>query len=307
MDKTVYINTNVKERRGFVLMITLSVLAVIIALTMILLGYFEEAREDATETKALIQANVHYANITKIFKKFKNQKQLFSLLYKSSLPLRTPDGRFSLILDCKPSSEGININWLGFEKDRKRTHLYTVAQELFDILSQNYKLEDPSRLHEMLLEAILGKGESVGARESRLVEKTKIISYLQFSDIIKRYQFEVDDEKIGKVPWRKYFSFSPTAETIDIEYSSALLISYLFEIELSSVREWYNSIVKIPIATMVQDNGGDYNSRKNILSKDSYLSGAECSVNFSLSGEYYRFRFEYNKGEAKHFEFFGKR
>jgi len=307
MDKTEYISNNVKSRRGFVLMITLSVLAVIIALTTILLGYFEEAREDATDTKALIQADMHYANITQIFKKIKDQKSLFSLLYKSSLPLRTPDGKFSLILDCKPSSEGININWLGLEKDVKKAHLFNVAQEVFELLANNYKLEDTSRLQEMLLEAINGKGEMDGVRENRLVEKTKIISYLEFSDIIKRYQFEVDDENVGKVPWTKYFSFHPTSEKIDIEYSSSLLISYLFDIELSSVNEWYNSIVRVPLATMVNDNGGDYNSRKNIIATNSYTSGAECRVNFSLAGEYYKFKFEYNQGEAKHFEFYGKR
>lgn len=305
MDKTVYISSNVKKKQGFVLMITLSVLAVIIALTTILLGYYQEAREDATDTKALIQANMHYANITEIFNKFKNQKSLFSILYKSSLPLRTPDGKFSLILDCKPSNQGININWLGLEKDPKKVHLYRVAMALFETMAQSYRIEDADRLYEMLLEAINGKGERDEQRESRLIEKTKIISYLQFSDIIKRYQFEVDDKDIGKVPWTKYFSFSPTAQNIDIEYSSNELISYLFDIELSTVREWNNSLIKVPIATMVNDNGGDYNSRKNIIATNS--TGADCSVNFSLAGEYYRFRFEYIDGEAKHFEFFGKR
>ena len=55
MDKPKYtIHRRVPHRKGFALFITLSVLAVIIALTGILLSYFDEVRKDAETTKALI-------------------------------------------------------------------------------------------------------------------------------------------------------------------------------------------------------------------------------------------------------------
>jgi len=118
MDKTPIPFTNVKHKEGFALMITLSVLAVLIALTMILLSYFEEVQEDAADTTALIQANVYYSDITIIFDKFKKKKNLFSRLYLFPVPLRSEDGRFTLLLRCSPLSNGVNINWLAMEKKK---------------------------------------------------------------------------------------------------------------------------------------------------------------------------------------------
>ncbi|MCF6205631.1 MAG: hypothetical protein L3J47_01880 [Sulfurovum sp.] len=51
-----------KKRSGFALIITLSVLMVVIALTGVLIGYLDTARRDASQTKALIQANLFFAD-----------------------------------------------------------------------------------------------------------------------------------------------------------------------------------------------------------------------------------------------------
>jgi hypothetical protein len=288
-------------------MVTLSVLSVIIALTMVLLSYFEEVQKDAGETKALIQADVYYTDITNIFRGFKDKKALFSTLYTMTLPMHTPDGRFSLILSCKPLSKGVNINWLGLENNSEKEALQTVAQDLFEGLAEEYSIEDAGRLQEMLYEEIGYKKKFVLKEQSRLHQKNGIISFQQFADIVSRYQFEVDDPKIGKVPWRKYFSFSPkNAEKIDGAHSSPELISYLFEIDLSTVEEWASSIDKSTLKSFVHENGGDYAQRKKIFADKEFLDETECSVSYALAGEQYRFRFEYIQGEAKHFEFYGK-
>ena len=67
MDKLQHTPNDAKHRQGFALLVTLSVLSVIIALTMVLLSYFEEVQEDSIDTKALIQADIYYTNITNIF------------------------------------------------------------------------------------------------------------------------------------------------------------------------------------------------------------------------------------------------
>ena len=72
MDKTKNAFVTDTHREGFALLITLSVLTVIIALTTVLLSYLDEVREDASQTKALIQANVYYADITKVFNDLKD-------------------------------------------------------------------------------------------------------------------------------------------------------------------------------------------------------------------------------------------
>ena len=306
MDKTQNTGIVVKNRQGFALLVTLSVLAVVIALTTVLLSYFDEVKEDAGNTKALIQADLYYADITNIFQGVKDKKTLFSVLYQTELPLRTPEDQFSLMLHCDPLHKGVNINWLGLENDSKQTALYTVAQEIFDLLAQDYDIEDVGRLYEMLIEEIGAKTTFVQTEKSRLHQKNGIISYQQFAEMLSRYQFEIDDSKIGSVPWKKYFSFSPKADKIDGEYSSPELISYLFGIDLETVKERGSFIGEGTLESFVRENGGDYAQRKSILAGKTFLEAAECSVGYALAEEQYRFRFEYIQGEAKHFEFYGK-
>lgn len=306
MDKTQSTGIIGKNRQGFALLLTLSVLSVIIALTMVLLSYFEEVRQDAGETKALIQADLYYADITSIFQRFKDKKTLFSVLYRTALPLDDPDGRFSLILYCTPLSKGVNINWLGMEANSEKEALQSVAQELFEALAEEYDIEDAGRLQEMLYEEIGGNKEFIFKEQSRLHQKKGIISFKQFAEIVSRYQFEVDDPEIGMVPWKKYFSFSPESEKIDVEYSSPELIAYLFEMDISTAEEWTSAIERDTLENFVQANGGDYAQRKNILAGKDFLDETECTVSYALLEEQYRFSFEYRQGEAKHFEFYGK-
>ena len=311
MDKTqstriVAKNRVMKNRQGFALMITLSVLSVIIALTMVLLSYFEEVRQDAGETKALIQADIYYSDISSIFQRFKDKKTLFSVLYRTALPLQTPEGRFSFMLSCVPLSKGVNINWLGLENNSGKEALQRVAQELFDVIAEEYTIEDAGRLQEMLYEETGGNKAFILKEQSRLHQKKGIISYQQFAEIVSRYQFEVDDPEIGRVPWKKYFSFSPESEKIDAEYSSPELIAYLFDMDLSTAQEWTSAIERDTLENFVQANGGDYAQRKSILAGKEFLDETECTVNYGLLEDQYSFRFEYMQGEAKHFEFYGK-
>lgn len=293
-----------KERTGFALMITLSVLSVVIALTMVLLSYFNEVKDDADMTKALIQANVYYSDITRQLKKLKGKQ--FKQLYQAPIVLRTENKRFFLSLTCKPVASGININWLDFENSVKSQVQFTEAQTLFEMLVQQYGIEDADRLHEMLLEEIAENKKYVTKAQSRLRQKKGIISYKQFSEIISRYQLEVDDMKVGRIPWQKYFSFSAKAQKIDAEYSSPELISFLFDIDLSSVREWYNSYPKISLSNFVNDNGVNYNEKKSLLVGNGFLGESMCSVSYIVDGGQYNFTFNYIEGEAKHFEFYGK-
>ena len=307
MDKTRTTFSNVRQKRGFALIITLSVLSILIALTIVLLSYFEKVQQDASDTTAMIQADVYYADITDVFSKFKNKKTLFSTLYRSSVPLRTRDGRFVMNLRCNPLSNAVNINWLNMENTSGMRDAFNFAQVVFDMLVQNYDLEDPDRLQEMLAEEIGGKKKFIKKEYSRLRQKKGIISYQQFSNVVSAYQLEVDDPSVSRVPWRKYFTFSGEAKLIDAEYASPELISLLFDIDLQSVREWHSDPEKGSLSSFVQNNGGDYSSRKNIIVGKTFLGESICRVSFKSSSRQYKFRFEYIQGEAKHFEFYEKK
>jgi len=310
MDETQKTPNSVKSRSGFALLITLSVLSVVIALTMVLLSYFEEVQQDSSETKALIQADIYYTDITNIFQSFKNKKDIFPVLYSTVFPLSSPDGRFSLMLKCDPLQKGLNVNWLAWGAEKEA--LRSVAQELLEFIAQEYDLEDVGRLEELLLEEIGSKDRYVQKEQSRLHQKNGIISYQQFEEVLSRYQFDADDPNVGSVPWESYFSFSLEAEKIDAQYSSPELIAFLFGLDLEIAKEWVPS-AGVPtlneigsLEEFVTTNGGDYTERKAILAGETFLDATECMVSYMLDERQYRFRFEYINGEAKHFEFYGK-
>ena len=305
MDKTIYAITTT-QRRGFALIITLSVLSVVIALTMVLLSYFNEVKNDADSTQALIQANLFYSDIVNEIKKHKDSKSIFKELYNKPLILATKDSKFILSLECKPIANGVNINWLGFENNSTYRVQSQVAQSLFESLIQQYNLKDGNRLREMILQEIVSKKEYIDKPQSRLTQKNGIISYRQFREIISRYQFEVDDLKVSKVPWKRYFSFYKDTKKIDVKYASSELISFIFNIDVSLVKEWKNSLDKTSLKTFVDDNGGDYNSKKVLFEDNSILGKSFCEVHYRVNDEAYHFTFNYTDGEAKYFEFYGK-
>jgi len=288
--------------RGFALLITLSVLAVLIALTGILLNYFDEVRKEAVETKALIQGDLYYADTKKVIKNFKDKKTLFKTLYLMPVPLSSPDGRFNLILQCRPRANGVNINWLSRENDPKMAEQVKTAQDLFGSIVQNYNLEDPERLEEMLLEEMQGKRSFVQTPGNRLLQKNGIISFQQFENILQQYQFETDDQKVSKVPWNKYFVYGDTGNRIDGDYLSAELIALLFNIDLETVKgEWIEGSMKLK--DFVEEMGETYNNK---LYAKEFVEEAKCSVHYVYQDEQFEFTFIDSQGEVKNFEFNGK-
>jgi len=298
---------NVAHKKGFALIITLSALAVIIALTGVLIAYLDEARKDASTTKAMIQSNLYYADIKKIFKKIKKKKTLYTMLYLSPLPFASPDGRFSVIVHCTPLANGVNINWLGLSSDQNMSEYVSMTQNIFESIAQEYNLEDATRLEEMIIEEIGTKNKFVEKEQSRLLQKNGIMSFKQFKDILNRYQFESDDKKVSQVPWEKFFVFNKVEKSakenlIDGNYISAELISSLFDIDFFTVKEeWTPGTLELK--AFINNNGGTYDQK--FFSKE-FLAQSQCEVQYDYEGERFAFKFEDIEGEVKNFEFFGK-
>ena len=291
------------KREGFALLITLSVLAVLMALTGVLLGYFDSVRKDAVATKALIQADLYYTDIKKTITGFKDKKMLFTTLYETSLPLASEDGRFAITLNCQPLSNGVNINWLAYEESDAMAEQYSLAEKVFDRLVEQYEIQDAMRLKELLLQEVRGGGHRfIEKEDSRLLQKNGIISFQQFESVITAYQFEVDDPKIGTVPWKQFFIFRPMTQKIDGNYLSAALISILFDIDLEIVKEeWIEGVTKLK--AFVQEYGAVYNKK---IFRDKFNEEAVCKVNYTYMGEQFAFTFIDSDGEVKNFEFNGK-
>jgi len=297
-----YIATNRKEKKGFALLITLSVLAVLIALTGVLLSYFDTVRKDAAETKAVIQGDLYYTDIKNIINSFKEKKTLFSTLYMMPVPLVSSDARFNVMLQCRPRANGVNINWLSKEDDPKMEEQYKMAQRLFESIVQNYDLEDASRLEELILKEIQDKSPFIQKSDNRLFQKNGIISFKQFKRILQQYQFETNDEKISRIPWNKYFIFSEKSGPIDGNYLSAELIAVLFDIDIESVREeWTEGTMNLK--DFVTQMGGTFNDK---LYAKEFVEEAKCSVQYTYQDEQFEFSFIDSEGEVKDFEFNGK-
>jgi hypothetical protein len=297
---------NVAYKKGFALIITLSALTVIIALTAVLVTYLDEARRDASMTKAMIQGNLYYTDIKKVFKGFEERKTLYTVLYLSPIPLTSDNGRFSVIVDCRPLANAVNINWLATGNDSNMSEQYKATQKVFEVIVQNYDLEDGFMLQEMLREEIGTNKKYVQREQSRIRQKNGIISFKQFTDILDRYQREADDTKIGEVPWESFFVFKETSKEsqenlIDGNYISSELLAVLFDIDIATVKEEW--IEGGELKKFVSDMGGVYNAK---LFTEEFLAESQCDIAYDYEGERFSFRFVDIEGEVKDFEFFGK-
>jgi hypothetical protein len=297
---------NVAHKKGFALIITLSALAVIIALTAVLVTYLDEARRDASMSKAMIQGDLYYADIKKVFKGFKEKKALYTLLYASPVPLVSDNGKFSVIVDCKPLSNAVNINWLAFDNDESMLEQYSAVEKVFEAIVLNYSIEDPGMLEEMLIEEIGTDAKYIQKEQSRLRQKNGIISFKQFTDILDRYQREADDSEISKVPWEAFFVFKernkdPKKNLIDGDHLSAELLAVLFNLDFETVKqEWVEGL---ELKSFVSDMGETVNEK---LFSKKFLAESQCDVAYDYEGERFSFRFVDIEGEVKNFEFFGK-
>lgn len=294
-------------RRGFALIITLSALTVVIALTAVLVNYLDVVRKDAGATKAMIQGNLYYTDIKTFFGKIKEKKTLYTALYASPIPIISPDGRFSLIVSCAPLANGVNINWLGQSENQKMSAQYTTAQHLFEAIVEQYDLEDGTRLEEMLLEVMRGKQRYIQREEGRLRQKNAMISFEQFEALLTQYQFETDDQKVASVPWKKFFVFNelkPESKenVMDGDYLSAELVSALFGLDLSFVKEaWIEG--EGALKAFLAENAVTYDQK---LFSKTWMQASQCKVYYDYEGERYGFGFVDIEGEVKHFEFFGQ-
>jgi hypothetical protein len=293
------------QRRGFALILTLSVLTVVIALTGVLIGYLDTARRDASSTKALLQANLYFTDVKKIISKFKDKKALYATLYLTPVPLRSKDGRFSLMLACRPTDNAVNINWLGMGNIPVMKAQYNAAQKVFESLMQSYEVRDPNRLEEMVIEAI--NGTQPQEEQSRLRQKNGIISYQQFTQLLSRYQFEADDVKIGKIPWKQYFVFQPASKLpadnlIAGDYLSADLLAMLFNIDKELVKsEWTEA--EGALKTFLSTQGIPFDKA---LFAEKFVDRSRCEVTYDYGEERFTFAFIDREGEVKDFEFYGK-
>jgi len=296
-------------RKGFALLLTLSILGIVISLSAVLIDYMSTAKQRSSYTQALIQADITYSDIVEILAKAKNHKKtLYKTLYTMPIPFTMENGKFDIVLKCRPLANGVNINWLIYGNNSKTQLQYNTVQRVMDYLSQVYNIIDIALLEDMIVSRINGTDQmDTKGLINRLKSQKFIVSYKEFENILFKYSQETNDKNILKIPWHKYFVFNKISKNaeqniIDGNYISPELISALFGIDIAAVKEdWIEG--ESNLNAFLNNNGVQFDKQ---LFSSSFYPQTQCEVHYSYMGNRFKFTFNDIEDEVKNFEFYGR-
>jgi hypothetical protein len=289
-------------RKAVALLITLSVIAALLALMGVAFSYLDKAKRDSSVSGSIIQANIFYADISRTLDqllKGKNANDVLSMLYLAPQTIQEQEGSFFVSVGCEPLSNGIDINWFALQNDNKNQKKYNLVSTLFDNISSKYNLEDDSKLLELIMQDIEGKNETV-----RLKQKKGILSIKQFNNILNQYFIATGDSKAFGVPWSQYFTFVDKKSNVDSKYVSAELIALVFDLDINIAKEEW--IEGEDLAKFLSDNGADMQLYDKKIFSNTLQKRMKCTTAYSYSGEVYSFSFNYLDGKVEYFEFYSK-
>ena len=296
-------------RQGITLLITLSVIATMIALMGVMFKYLDVARGKAEIKASMIQANLLSADIGRFLRQILGKspsKSKMQTLFETPLALSTLNGEFRMAIACKPLANRINIGWLGLGEQSKHARAYTLAASLFDMLTEHANLRDASLLREKIAAALNGEGRLVFGQPSRINEKKGIITFKKFREILDSYRYEADDPRVYRIPWQRYFSFGIREQRIDGDFISPELLAFLYDVEINVVREDFEMGSLNSFLSNIGESRktGGYDAFLFSNSKKA-LPIARCSASYSFRKGNYGFAFNYINGRIEGFEFSG--
>jgi len=298
MDKSIYYILKIKrQRKGFALLLTLSILAIIIALSSVLVQYISEVNKSSTNTKALIQSDILYTDIQKILKTLTPKKEeIYKILYTTPLPFVVKDGTFSVLLKCKPLANGVNINWLAYESKKSMQNHTALVYKVFETIFQKYEIQNATKLLEMISTYMQSK-----------TNIKEILSKDEFENIIFNYMLEESDNSVINVPWSKYFVFNhvdinTNNNIIDANYMSVELISAIFDIDTASLEEeWIEG--NGDLKQLLSNYGITLNNK---IYYTKFYPHSRCEVYYDYMNKRFKFDFDDIENEVENFEFYGK-
>ena len=234
----------VRKRRGVALLITLSVIASMLALVGVMFAYIETARKEAGTKASVLQANLLRDDLQRHFQTLlgkKPDKDSYRQLYGTAATLGEREGTFRLSLSCSPLLNRIRLSWLGWEGNEKNRRYYTVAKDLFDELCDRAEIREPHNLYRMIVDRLEGKRERYGIR-TRLQGKKGIISSKEFRGLLDEYRYQADDPNVYNIAWERYFTFvNPPGISpgIDGDFIQPEVLALLYGLEVEEVRQAY--------------------------------------------------------------------
>ena len=298
-----------KRKEGVALFITLMVIASMMTIITVSFSYLDKARKDAGTTSVIIQGDLLYKNTTAILKRFfpqgRDNSEKLKLIYTAPLMLSEPKSNFNLSLSCTPLLTGVPINWLDEKLAWKMVEREHLAQETLAKVMEEYNLEEPNQLEELILREITGKISQNEDYQPRIQQLKGIISKRQFDRVIMNYFLLYDDPKALLVPWGKYFSFGEVGAKTQIDgvYLTPEFISVAFDIPIEIVRDsWI--VGESTLMTFLKENA--IITPMNKIYSNKPLNAMHCEQSYAYQKGQYKFNFNYIKGRSSNFEFNGK-
>jgi len=291
-------------RPAITLLITLSVIATMIALMGVMFKYLDVARKKAEVKASMIQANLLSADVSQLLRQTlgkKPSKSTMQTLFETPLGLSAESGEFSMGIRCQPLASRINITWLGLENMAKKQKAYSLASSLFEMLTDKANLRDSALLKEKITAALKpGKNSTFGV-PSRINKKKGIITFKKFQELLDDYRFETDDKRVYRIPWQRYFSFGTSEEKVDGDFASPELLAFLYDVDLNVVRENY----QLGALNQFLSEIGESRAAYKWLFSEKALAVAQCKASYTFRKGSYGFTFNYMHGKVEGFEFFG--
>lgn len=293
-----------KKRRGITLLITLSIIATMLALIGVLFGYLETARQQAISKSAVLQTALLRENLQPLLQRYlkKPSTETLQQFYRLPFSLSDEKGTFTLMLRCSPLLNRIPISWLGKENDPTFQKAYQLARELFDDLAERAELKDPFTLYEMIRGSLQGETPRFGEKEW-LKGNTALLGPHVFKRLLDDYRFAADDPNVYKVQWNEYFlmnTFPVKPKQLDKDFLSPALLAYLFQQDPKYIR---NNYQPGRLQDFLLENGlaGEMQPYDWLFAKKAPVA-MECTAHYSFREREYNFAFDYRNGRIEHFE-----
>ena len=282
-----------KLRPGVTLLITLSVIAAMMALVGLLFGYVDQARSKAEFRRTLIQSDLLRTDLQNILRRTLGKKpsiKTLELAYTLPLYLATREAPFSLTAHCKPLLNRVRIAWLGGKEEGPDARKHALALRLFERLSDQAELKNSNYLLELIRQALHKRSLRFGTVD-KLQKKEGIITQSEFLRLLDDYRFKEDDPNVYRIRWGQYFTFADSSDYpgLDGEFAPPQLLAVLLDLDTGVVREGMEPGKLRDFLTTV---GADPREYDWLFAKGS-VAAMECSASFRFQEGSQQFRFHY--------------
>ncbi len=295
-----------KSRKGIALLITLSVMAAMLALIAVSMGYLDNARSRASYKSALIESDYLFKSFGDALRVNIGKKpsvDTLKIFYSLPLSFTARSDEFDMTFFCEPESNRIPFAWLAKKNDKRYTRQYEIAQKVFDDIVNRAEVRNPERLESMIIQALSGKDGIKYGIKSRAIQKKDIMTQNELIDILSDYRYAEDDDSVFRIEWDKYFTESeasvPNNTKIDAQFAPSELMSIIMDMDKGYIKEQLSGG---DLDKFMKEAGIDKKTYKWLFA-DKGIADMVCQGRFGYAEHTYIMSFEYRSGNIKGFGF----